>query len=132
MATGKLKDDETRLARYDDLSRGKKQEMDIARRKELDAAKKDENVPLSNRAVDAMTQLHPLLPQKWKDESAKRIGDDAQRRKQRVEDAEKQPDRERTLYADDVPHKLGKGLGLKAGGKVSTPRGWGIARKLKK
>lgn len=126
MAT--LKDDETRLARYDNLSRGKKQEMDLQRRRELKKADEElANVQSTGKRVLANAQ--DLLGPYSDGRNARLLQENISTSAAKKRHAERKAayeDTPRALYGDDVVHKLkDNSLTFAAGGMV---RGWGKAR----
>ena len=121
-----LKDDETRMKPYDKLSRGAKQEMDLARRAELKKVEKDnETTPVSD-TIAKILYASPLNPNSGRDIG--RVDANAGEKKARIQRAKDKADYtdmpNKTLYGDDVPEKLAKG------GKVTGYRGYGKAKKV--
>lgn len=131
---GPLKDDETRMVPYDKLSRGRKQQLDLDRRKAVKDAEAEKNVPFGNKAANALTQLHPFLPKRMKEESQQSLDADAARRADRLKNAQSEAAYEdtkgsRKLFSDDAIHKLDPDARFAKGGMVR--RGYGAARKRK-
>ena len=125
-----LKDSETRLAPYDKLSRGTKQRMDLERRSALTKAREDNKAPFGEAAIEAATAMHPLLPQRLKDEDAAAYAERQRSRAAKIKYAEDAADykdvKDGVLFGDDQVHKL---PGYKKGGMVKAlRRGWGKAR----
>ena len=127
MAT-KLADDETRMKPYERLSRGAKQEMDLARRDALKQAEKDnEATPIAD-TVAKVISASPL--NRRANEDIADVEAKAQRKKGRIQSAKDLADYKdmpnKTLYYDRVPEKIGRDQKLfKTGGAV---KGWGQAR----
>ena len=135
---GGLADDETRLARFKDLSSARKTEILKASGKALEDAEKERKRPLSSRALDALYEVHPLVSQKRKQEIRDSAAEDAARRESKYESARKDfsaltDPRSRALYGDDRVHKLDKEKNFKRGGSVSSAskRADGIAQRGK-
>ena len=132
MAT-KLADDETRMKPYERLSRGAKQEMDLARRAALKQAEKDnEPTPIAD-TVAKVISASPL--NRRANEDIADVEAKAQRKKDRIQGAKDLADYKdmpnKTLYSDRVPEKIGRDQKLfKAGGSVSS-RADGIAQRGK-
>jgi hypothetical protein len=117
-----LGDDETYLVPYDELSRGKKQEMDLDRRRNLEQTKKD-YAPRSTteRVITNVLTQHPLVPQNMREESARLSAETDSRRAARIQAAQDEADYKdvkggRALYGDDVPHKMNPKRKMFAGG----------------
>ena len=126
-----LKDDETRLAKFNALSPERKAAIRAAQQKELEEATKERTRPLSSRALDAMTQIFGTA--KGAEAARQRSGEDAARREQRFQEAQRasgmsdaEMDAQPRYYGDTKVHKLAKG------GKVSaSSRADGIAKRGK-
>ncbi len=132
MAT-KLADDETRMKPYERLSRGAKQEMDLARRNDLKKAEKDNAAtPLSDTAAKLLASS-PF--NRRANEDVADIEASAQRKKDRIQSAKDLADYKdmpsKKLYGDRVPEKIVRGEKMfKTGGSVSS-RADGIAQRGK-
>lgn len=106
-----LKDDETRLAPYSELSRGKKQEMDLDRRAALEAAKKTYAPrPVHDAIVSGLREIS-TAPEKQKAEDRTFMAENNARRKGAIDRAQDEADykdvnKPGRLYGDDVVHKL--------------------------
>jgi hypothetical protein len=143
MAT-KLADDETYLKKYDNLSRGKKQELDLAKRARLKDAQAEAEAGDSafQRGKDVAGRVIRSLAGS---PSAKRQQDEAdaltakreserQRRLQEAQDSANYKERDQSLYGSDTSGKIKDNmLGMKKGGKVSSAssRADGIAQRGK-
>ena len=121
-----LKDDETRLKPYDRLSRGAKQEMDLARRAELKKAEKDNEATPVSDTVAKILYASPLNFNSGHDIG--RVDASADEKKARIQRAKDKADYKdmpnKTLYSDTVPEKLAKG------GRVMGYRWYGKAKKV--
>jgi len=143
MAT-KLSDDETYLKKYDNLSRGEKQNLDLAKRARLKEAQE------AAAAGDTFTQRSQdvaggIMRSLAGSPSAKRQQDaadalaaqresDRQRRLQEAQDSANYKERDNSLYGSDTPGKITDNmLGMKKGGKVysASSRADGIAQRGK-
>ena len=148
MATKPLADDETRLKKYSNLSRGEKQEIDLAKRAELAKAQKNvsEGDSFSQRASDAVASALLAAPKAVGARSAINqkadIDADALQRKNarqaRLEDAQNSADYkdyDKGLYGSTTPGKISDNLmEFKKGGKIkskssASKRADGIAKK---
>ena len=143
MAT-RLADDETYLKKYDNLSRGDKQALDLAKRARLKEAKAEADAGDSvvQRGKDAAGRVIRSLAGS---PSAKRQQDEAdaftakreserQRRLQEAKDSAEYKERDRAAYGSDTPGKIKDNMvDMKKGGKVSSAsrRADGIAIKGK-
>jgi hypothetical protein len=142
MAT-KLGDDETYLKKYDNLSRGEKQEIDLAKRERLAAAQAEADAgdSLGQRASDIGGKVLRGAAALTGSQSAARKQDEAealtakreserQRRLQEAKDSADYKERDRSLYGSQTPGKLKDNeMALKKGGSV---KGWGKARGARK
>ena len=136
-----LKDDETRMKPYDKLSRGAKQEMDLARRAAVKEKQKaaDAGDSVGKKVSDGVAALlyaSPLNPNSSKDLAGLRGERDGRKRKredelQSAKDAADYKDTERkgNLYGDMAPGKM-KDAGYAKGGKVTGFKGYGKAKKV--
>lgn len=127
MATRKFpKDVDTSLVPYSELSRGKKQEIDLERRAKLAEAKKNAEPRTDEKAVSAYFNLNPIVSEKERNEALSLIADGQARRRKKLQDAQDLADYKdvkNTLYADDVPHKVaGDARLFKKGGAVKETR----------
>ena len=143
MAT-KLADDETYLKKYDNLSRGEKQALDLAKRARLREAQSEVDAGDSfvQRGKDVTGGIMRSLAGS---PSAKRQQDEAdaltakreserQRRLQEAKDSADYKERDQSLYGSDTSGKVKDNmLGMKKGGKVSSAssRADGIAQRGK-
>ena len=142
MAT-KLSDDETYLKKYDNLSRGEKQEIDLAKRERLAAAKAEADAgdSLMQRAGDTVGRVvrgaaaatgsqSAARKQAEIDALADKRESERQRRLQEAKDSADYKERDRSLYGSKTPGKLKDNeMALKKGGSV---KGWGMARGARK
>ena len=143
MAT-KLSDDETYLKKYNNLSRGEKQELDLAKRARLKEAQEEAETgdSIAQRGKDVAGRVIRSLAgspsaKRQQDESdaltAKRQSE-RQRRLQEAEDSANYKERDRGLYGSNTSGKIKDNmLGMKKGGSVSSAssRADGIAQKGK-
>jgi hypothetical protein len=130
MAKTPLKDDETRLARWDQMTAAEKARVRAREKAKLKEAESERKRPLSSRIMDGL--FTPL--QRAKETAA----EDASRRESRYQDAKKEAsksDKDRTREVNGFPSKLypvDRKIKLRKGGSVSASRrGDGIARKGK-
>lgn len=142
MAT-KLADDETYLKKYDNLSRGEKQQLDLDKRERLAAAQADVDAgdSFGQRASDMGGKVLRGAAAMMGSQSAsrKQAEEDAlkdkreserQRRLQEAKDSADYKERDRALYGSKTPGKLKDNeMALKKGGSV---KGWGKARGARK
>jgi hypothetical protein len=142
MAT-KLSDDETYLKKYDNLSRGEKQQLDLSKRARLAEAQveADAGDTLGQRASDIGGKVLRGAAALTGSQSAARKQEEAealtakreserQRRLQEAKDSANYKERDRTLYGSETPAKLKDNqLDFKKGGSV---KGWGMARGARK
>ena len=121
-----LKDDETRMKPYDKLSRGAKQEMDLARRAELKKAEKDNEATPVSDTIAKILYASPLNSNSGRDIG--RVDAYAGGKEARIQRAKDKADYKdmpnKTLYSDAVPEKLAKG------GRVTGFKGYGKAKKV--
>ena len=142
MAT-KLGDDETYLKKYDNLSRGEKQEIDLAKRARLAEAQAEADAGDSfmQRAGDTVGRVvrgaaaatgsqSAARKQAEIDALADKRESERQRRLQEAKDSADYKERDRALYGSKTPGKLKDNmLEFKKGGSV---KGWGKARGARK
>jgi hypothetical protein len=150
MATKPLADDETRLKKYSNLSRGEKQEIDLAKRAELAKAQQSASAgdSFSQRANDAAASALLAAPnavgarsamnQKAQlDAAATQREIERQERLQAAQDSANYKDYDKGLYGSRTPGKISDNLmEFKKGGKVkinarsaASKRADGIATK---
>ena len=123
-----LKDDETRMVRFDKLSKARKEEIRKAAQDEMRAAESQRKRPITSRILDTMTEYHPFIPKNKKEEHAAIASEDTGRREKRFTRAQQEAnltDAERAkrarLYSDTQIHKINPDESLfKKGGKVSS------------
>ena len=132
MAT-KLADDETYLKKYDNLSRGDKQELDLAKRARLKEAQAEANAGDSfvQRGGDAVGRVIRSLAgspsaKRQQDEvdvfTAKRESE-RQRRLQEAKDSANYKERDRAAYGSNTPGKIKDNMvGMKKGGAIMKQR----------
>jgi hypothetical protein len=129
-----LSDEETYLKKYDNLSRGEKQELDLAKRKRLAQAQAEADAGDSFgqrvsdttgrmlRGLTAATGV-PSAAKKQAEEdayTAKRKSE-RERRLQDAKDSAAYKERDRALYPSKTPGKIDDNMiPLKTGGKVSS------------
>jgi hypothetical protein len=130
MAKTPLKDDETRLASWDQMTAAEKARVRAREKAELEKAKSERKRPLSSRIMDGL--FTPL--QRAKETAA----EDASRRESRYQDAKKEAsksDKDRNREVNGFPAKLypvDRKIKLRKGGSVSASRrGDGCATKGK-
>lgn len=143
----KLADDETYLKRYENLSRGEKQELDLAKRQrlkevQLEASQGD---TFSQRAGDVMGRVlrtpaalagnqRAAQEQAVANAMAAKREAERQRRLQEAKDSAEYKERDRAKYISDTPGKLEDNpLKFKKGGIVgsASKRADGIAQRGK-
>lgn len=138
MAT-KLADDETYLKKYDNLSRGEKQQLDLDKRARLAVAQAEADAgdSLGQRASDTVGRAlrgaaaltgsqSAARKQTEEDALADKRESERQRRLQEAKDSADYKERDRSLYGSKTPGKLKDNeMALKKGGSV---KGWGKAR----
>jgi hypothetical protein len=131
MARKPLKDDETRLARWDQMTAAEKARVRAQEKAALEKAESERKRPLSSRIMDGL--FTPF--QRAKEKAA----EDASRRESRYQDAKKEAsksDKDRTREVNGFPSKLysvDRKIKLRKGGSVSSAskRGDGCATKGK-
>jgi len=133
MAT-RLADDETYLKKYDNLSRGDKQELDLAKRARLKEAKAEADAgdSLTQRGKDAAGRVMLSFRSLAGSPSAKRQQEESdaltakreserQRRLQEAKDSAEYKERDRAAYGSDTPGKIKDNMvDMKKGGRVSS------------
>ena len=128
MAKTPLKDNESRLASWDQMTAAEKARVRAREKAELEKAKSERKRPLSSRIMDGL--FTPL--QRAKETAA----EDASRRESRYQDAKKEAsksDKERNREVNGFPAKLypvDRKIKLRKGGSVSK-RADGCATKGK-
>ena len=142
-AGGGLSDDETYLKKYDNLSRGEKQALDLAKRERLKQAQAEADAgdSLGQRASDVAGKVLrglaaatgvPAAARKQAEEdalTAKRESE-RQRRLQEAKDSANYSERARALYPSKTAGKIDDNMpSFKKGGSV---KGWGMARGARK
>jgi hypothetical protein len=130
MAKTPLKDNESRLASWDQMTAAEKARVRAREKAELEKAKSERKRPLSSRIMDGL--FTPL--QRAKETAA----EDASRRESRYQDAKKEAsksDKDRNREVNGFPAKLypvDRKIKLRKGGSVSASRrGDGCATKGK-
>ena len=130
-----LKDDETRMARFNSLSPERKAEIRAQQQAELTAATKERQRPLTSRFLDMGSSL--FAPQKRAEDIKRMAAEDIaarearfQRAKTAAEMSDEQLDAQQKMYGDTKVHKL-KDQQFSKGGKVKAFRGDGIAKRGK-
>jgi hypothetical protein len=130
MAKTPLKDDETRLASWDQMTAAEKARVRAREKAELEKAKSERKRPLSSRIMDGL--FTPL--QRAKETAS----EDTSRRESRYQDAKKEAsksDKDRNREVNGFPAKLypvDRKIKLRKGGSVSASRrGDGCATKGK-
>ena len=142
----KLSDDETYLKKYENLSRGEKQELDLAKRKRLAEAQVEADAgdsfsqragDVAGRALRGAAELTgsnsaKAAQQEAEDVSAKRVSE-RQRRLQEAKDSANYAERDRSLYTSKTPGKIKDNMAsFKKGGSVksaASKRADGIAQR---
>lgn len=123
----KLKDDETRLSRFNELSPARKAEIRAQQSADLSFAEKERKRPIGSRIIDAYYELNPVVPTKRKEEERRAAAEDVSRREARYQTAKQRAEmsddalaNEKRLYGGDV-RKIRSGESLfKKGGYVSS------------
>ena len=130
MAKTPLKDNESRLASWDQMTAAEKARVRAREKAELEKAKSERKRPLSSRIMDGL--FTPL--QRAKETAA----EDASRRESRYQDAKKkasQPDKDRSRKVNGFPAKLypvDRNVKLfRKGGSTASKRADGCATKGK-
>lgn len=120
-----LKDDETRMVRFDRLSEERKAEIRKKAQDEMREAEAQRKRPLTSRIADKATEFHPFLPKRMKEEHAQIAAKNVAERESRFQRAQQEAaltDAERAkrqrLYSDTRVHKIDPDQPLKTGGKV--------------
>jgi hypothetical protein len=128
----KLSDDETYLKKYENLSRGEKQELDLAKRNRLAEAQAEADAgdSFSQRAGDVAGRVlrgaaeltgstsAKAAQQEAEDLTAKRDSE-RQRRLQEAKDSANYAERDRGLYISNTPGKIKDNMAsFKKGGKI--------------
>jgi hypothetical protein len=143
MAT-KLADDEGFLKKYDNLSRGEKQQLDLDKRRRLKEAQAEADAGdsfgqragnIAGRVLRSAASLTgspiPARDQQEANTVTAKRESDRQRRLQEAKKSANYEERERTLYGSSTPGKLKDNfLPFKKGGSVSS-RADGIAQRGK-
>ena len=129
----KLPDDETYLKKYENLSRGEKQGLDLAKRKRLAEAQTEADAgdsfpqrvdDVAGRALRGAAELTgstsaKAAQQEAEDASAKRDSE-RQRRLQEAKDSADYAERDRGLYISNTPGKIKDNMAsFKKGGKIT-------------
>jgi hypothetical protein len=142
----KLSDDETYLKKYENLSRGEKQELDLAKRKRLAEAQTEANAgdsflqranDMSGRVLRGAAELtgsnRAKAVQQDEDELAAKRESERQRRLQEAKDSANYAERDSGLYVSKNPGKIKDNmLSFKKGGSIkssASKRADGIAQK---